>query len=169
MIDITEIRRKYGIKTFLEQQEDVLSHLLASEGKSDILYMAPAARGKTLPPLIATLENRRKRPRKMTLWFVPTIALAQDLQRRIEKTGNYGKIIRGVDRINCMCFTGESIEDKRGKKISISKNGNPDLLIVSPENLQDPSFLAWLPIPTNLATYSEGIWPTLPIERGHLF
>jgi hypothetical protein len=24
-------------------------------------------------------------------------------------------------------------------------------------------------IPTNLATDSEGIWPTLPIERGHLF
>jgi len=43
-----------------------------------------------------------------------------------------------------MCFTGESIEDKRGKKVSISKSGNPDLLIVSPENLQDPAFFAWL-------------------------
>ena len=144
MFDLGEIQKKYGIMNFLEQQEDVLSHLLSCDGKGNILYMAPAARGKTLPPLIATLENRRKRPKKMTLWFVPTIALAQDLQKRIEKEGHYGKIIRNVDRINCMCFTGESIEDKQGKKVSIGKNGNPDLLIVSPENLQDPSFLAWL-------------------------
>lgn len=35
--------------------------------------MAPAARGKTLPPLIATLESKRKKPKKMTIWFVPTI------------------------------------------------------------------------------------------------
>jgi hypothetical protein len=34
------------------------------------------------------------------------------------------------------------------------------------QNTQDRVVLS---IPTNLATDSEGIWPTLPIERGHLF
>ena len=159
-----EIKKRYRIKNLLEQQEDVLRHLLTSEGKKNILYMAPAARGKTLPPLIATLENRRQRPKKMTLWFVPTIALAQDLQKRINRNGNYVKIVRRhLDRVKCMCFTGESIEDKRGKKVSIGNNGNPDLLIVSPENLKDPSFLAWL---ISSGTKELGL---IVLDEAHLF
>lgn len=106
--------------------------------------MAPAARGKTLAPLIATLENKRKKPKKMTLWFVPTIALAHDLMRRIDKNGNYRKLLPKVKNINYQCFTGEDVVDKANKKVLIAKTGDPDLLIVSPENLKDPAFLAWL-------------------------
>ena len=63
MSNLDQIQKKYRIKEFLEQQEDVLQHLLNPEGKSNILYMAPAARGKTLSPLIATLEpNKRRHP-----------------------------------------------------------------------------------------------------------
>lgn len=159
---LEDIKKRYHIRNFLEQQEEVLEHLLNEGGKSNILYMATAARGKTLPPLIATLENKRKKPKKMTLWFVPTIALAHDLMKRIEKKGNYGKIISGVHTLRSMRFTGETVEDKKRKKISIAKNGKPDLLIISPESLKDPAFLAWL------ITGGEDIG-LIVVDEAHLF
>ena len=163
MINLQDIKKRYGIKTFWEQQEEVLIHLLDEDQKDNILYMATAARGKTLPALIASLENKRKRPKKMTLWFVPTIALAHDLLNRVEKKGNYGKIITGVHRLNCMRFTGETVEDKKKKKVSITKYGNPDILIVSPENLKDPAFVAWL------VSGGGGQIGLIVLDEAHLF
>jgi ATP-dependent helicase YprA (DUF1998 family) len=116
-VDLEEIKRRYHIRNFLEQQGEVLIHLLNEKGENNILYTAPAARGKTLPPLIATLENKRQKSEKVTLWFVPTIALAHDLLKRVDQKGHYTKVISGVGKLNCMCFTGETIEDKRKKKI----------------------------------------------------
>jgi hypothetical protein len=46
------------------------------------------------------------------------------------------------------------------------------LRFLKPNNLrsedQIETFLCSLAIPMNLATQSEGIWPGVPIERGHL-
>jgi replicative superfamily II helicase len=68
---LQDIRKRHGITSFLPQQPEVVSCLLDDRRERNVLYMAPAARGKTLPPLIAALEHRRQRPRRMTLWFVP--------------------------------------------------------------------------------------------------
>jgi superfamily II DNA/RNA helicase len=162
-MNFNQIKKRYRLKRFLEQQEEVLTHLLDENGKDNLLYMAPAARGKTLPPLIATLENKRKEPKRMTIWFVPTIALAHDLLKRVDKTGNYRKIITGLGGLDCMCFTGESVEDKRENKINIAKQGNPDLLIVSPENLKDPAFLAWI------ISEAEEHLGLMVLDEAHLF
>ncbi|PKN68515.1 MAG: hypothetical protein CVU54_14450 [Deltaproteobacteria bacterium HGW-Deltaproteobacteria-12] len=139
-----EIKKRYNIKIkeFYDQQEEVIKCLLDDSKQNNILYMAPAARGKTLPSLVAALENRRQKPKKMTLWFMPTIALAHDFIKRIEHKGNYYKIIPELKKIKHICFTGEN--DKSDKKIKIAKKGDPDILIISPESLEDPAFLAWL-------------------------
>lgn len=138
-----EIQKRYKIKIkkFYDQQEEVID-CLRDNKQNNILYMAPAARGKTLPSLVAALDNRLLRPKRLTLWFMPTIALAHDFIKRIEDKGNYRKILPDLKKIKYTCFTGAN--DKANKKKQIARRGDPDILIISPESLEDPALIAWL-------------------------
>lgn len=162
MSDLKEIKKRYKIKIkeFHKQQKEVLSRLLDGEKENNILYMAPTAHGKTLPPLIKVLEDKRKKPKRMTLWFVPTIALAHDLQKRIKIDGNYRKLVDELKTVYCVCFTGE--EDKPKIKRQIAKRGDPDILIISPESLKDPAFMAWL-------LGSDRTLGQIVLDEAHLF
>jgi len=156
---LQDIRKRHGIRSFLPQQDEVVSCLLDDRRERNVLYMAPAARGKTLPPLIAALEHRRQRPRRMTLWFVPTIALAHDFLKRIDRKGNYGRFLE-LRALRCVCFTGG--EDKSNLQMEIARRGDPDVLILSPESIEKPSFIAWL-------MGSERNIGQIVLDEAHLF
>lgn len=165
MVDLKEIKKQYKIKIkkFHDQQADVLEHLLDDEaGKQNILYMAPTANGKTLPPLVKILEDKRKKPKRMTLWFMPTISLTDDFVKRIGDKGNYRKLTHDLRKINCVRFTGESPVDKANHKVKMARTGDPDVLVISPESLKDPAFMAWL-------LGSERNIGQIVLDEAHLF
>lgn len=147
VVDLREIKKRYKIKIkeFHKQQAAVLGHLLDNKaGKQNILYMAPTANGKTLPPLVKILEDRRRKPKKMTLWFMPTISLTDDFMKRIGDNGNYRKLVNELGKVKIVRFTGEDSVDKANHKVKMAKTGDPDILVISPESLKDPAFMAWL-------------------------
>lgn len=160
MIDV--LKKRYGLKELHPQQREILEHLLDDGARQNLLYMAPVASGKTLPPLLKILEDKRKQPKRMTVWFMPTIALADDFIKRISKNGNYHKIMKAVEQINYVRFTGEKPTVKKVKKIEIAQKVDPDVLILSPESLADPAMLAWL-------LGSERNIGQIVLDEAHLF
>jgi ATP-dependent helicase YprA (DUF1998 family) len=86
-------RDTYGIARLFDHQQKVAAAMLESS-VPNILSQAGTAAGKTLPVLLAALENARKEHKPVVLYFSPLIALAHctptcSHNQRIQGTGMY--------------------------------------------------------------------------------